>query len=58
MKRHLYPITSAEYKRVRSLYLKHYYNTAKEILIDLTYEAVILTAGLWIAFSTLKTIMT
>lgn len=57
MKKHLYPITSTEYQRVRSIYIKHYLNVAKELAIDILYEAVVLFIGMTIVLQIFKYII-
>lgn len=54
MKKQIYPITITDYKKVASLYVKNFFNTIKEVLIDIAYESTVLVIGLWIAVKILK----
>lgn len=57
MKRHLYPLTKDEIVKVLKLKCKAHLPAIKNLVLDVAYEAVTLTTGLFLAFQLLDKII-
>jgi hypothetical protein len=57
MRRHLYPVTKDEIVNVLKLKYRKHRPAIRNFVLDVAYEAVTLTAGLFLAFQLLDKII-